>query len=73
LSEAGGVRRRGRNRSGFDNAVHIYENRDPSRWARINSAVRMSPAMTAGITDKLIEWTDLVKMIHAYELEKTSK
>jgi IS1 family transposase len=36
-------------------------------WARINSAVRMSPAMAAGITDKLLDWTDLVKMIDAYE------
>jgi IS1 family transposase len=41
-------------------------------WARINSAVRMSPAMAAGITDTLLDWTDLVKMIDAYHAEKTS-
>jgi hypothetical protein len=41
-------------------------------WARINSAVRMSPAMAAGVTDKLLDWTDLVKMIDAYHAEKTS-
>lgn len=37
-----------------------------------NSAVRMSPAMAAGITDTLLDWTDLVKMIDAYHAEKTS-
>jgi hypothetical protein len=28
--------------------------------------------MAAGITDKLLDWTDLVKMIDAYEAEKKS-
>lgn len=41
-------------------------------WARINSAVRMSPAMAAGITDKLLDWTDLVRMIDAYEAKENS-
>jgi hypothetical protein len=42
-------------------------------WVRINSAVRMSPAMAAGITDKLLDWGDLVKMIDAYEPPENSK
>ena len=36
-------------------------------WVRINSAVRMSPAMAAKLTKNLWDWTDLVKMIDAYE------
>jgi hypothetical protein len=27
----------------------------------------MSPAMAAGLTDKLMDWTDLVRMIDTYE------
>jgi IS1 family transposase len=41
-------------------------------WARINSAVRVSPAMAAGLTDKLLDWTDLVRMIDAYEAKENS-
>jgi hypothetical protein len=37
-----------------------------TNWARINSAVRMSPAMAAGITDKLMDMADIVRMIDAY-------
>jgi hypothetical protein len=29
--------------------------------------------MAAGITDKLLDWTDVVKMIDAYEAEKKVK
>ncbi len=36
-------------------------------WARINSAVRMSPAMAAGLTDKLMDMADIVRMVDAYE------
>jgi hypothetical protein len=35
-------------------------------WARINSAVRMSPAMAAGLTDKLMDMADIVRMVDAY-------
>jgi len=36
-------------------------------YARINSAVRMAPAMAAGISDKLWDVSDIVRMIEAYE------
>jgi hypothetical protein len=36
-------------------------------WARINSAIRMSPAMAAGLTDKLMDMADIVSMVDAYE------
>jgi hypothetical protein len=36
-------------------------------WARINSAVRMSPAMAAGLTDKLMDMADIVRIVDAYE------
>jgi phage gp36-like protein len=39
-------------------------------WARINSAVRMSPAMAAGLTDKLMDMADIVRMMDAYEMAK---
>jgi IS1 family transposase len=41
-------------------------------WARFNSAVRVSPAMAAGLTDKLLDWTDLIQMIDAYEPQQNS-
>ena len=36
-------------------------------YARINSAVRMAPAMAAGISKTLWEVSDIVRMIEAYE------
>ncbi len=38
-------------------------------WARINSAVRMAPAMAAGISDRLWDVADIVKLVEAYEAE----
>jgi len=32
-------------------------------WCRINKAVRMSPAMAAGLTDKLMDITDIAKLV----------
>jgi IS1 family transposase len=34
-------------------------------WARINSAIRVSPAMAAGITDTLLSMVDIAEMIEA--------
>ena len=36
-------------------------------YARINSAVRMAPAMAAGISDRLWDVADIVKLVEAYE------
>jgi hypothetical protein len=36
-------------------------------YARINSAVRMAPAMAAGISDRLWEVADIVKLVEDYE------
>ena len=34
-------------------------------WVRIHKTLRVSPAMAAGLTDKLMEMSDLVAMIDA--------
>jgi hypothetical protein len=36
-------------------------------FARINSAVRMSPAMAAGLTERLWDVSDIVKLIEDWE------
>lgn len=36
-------------------------------FARINSAVRMSPAMAARVTDRLWDIGDIVRLIEVYE------
>ncbi|HEY2068159.1 MAG TPA: hypothetical protein VGG48_01290 [Rhizomicrobium sp.] len=36
-------------------------------YTRINSAVRMAPAMAAGISDRLWDVADLVRLVEAYE------
>ncbi len=38
-------------------------------YARINSAVRMAPAMAAGISTRLWDVADIVKLVEAYEAE----
>jgi hypothetical protein len=37
-------------------------------WVRINSAVKVSPAMTAGLSDTLWSVDDLAKLVEAYEV-----
>jgi hypothetical protein len=36
-------------------------------FVRIHQTIKMSPAMAAGVTDRLWEMTDLVEMIEAFE------
>lgn len=42
-------------------------------FVRIHSSLRMSPAMAAGVTDKLWEISDIVALIDAKEAEKPMK
>lgn len=42
-------------------------------WVRIHSAHRTSPAMAAGLTDRLWEMADIVALIEAEEAKKTIK
>lgn len=42
-------------------------------YARINSAVRMAPAMAAGISDRLWDVADIVKLVEAHENRETVK
>ena len=38
-------------------------------WIRIHKSLRVTPAMAAGLTDKLMDWADVVRMIDNRELE----
>lgn len=42
-------------------------------FARINSAVRMAPAMAAGISDRLWEMDDMVRLVETYENSPKAK
>ncbi len=41
-------------------------------FARTNQAVRMSPAMAAGLTDRLWDISDIVKLIEAEEMAEVA-
>jgi hypothetical protein len=54
----------------IDNHVHmvaLYTTR--YNFARINSAVRMSPAMAARLTETLWDIGDIVKLIEEWEIQ----
>jgi IS1 family transposase len=38
-------------------------------WIRIHKSLRVTPAMAAGLTDKLMDWADVVRMIDNRELQ----
>lgn len=38
-------------------------------WIRIHKSLRVTPAMAAGLTDKLKDWADVVSMIDNRELQ----
>jgi hypothetical protein len=42
-------------------------------FARINSAVRMAPAMAAGISDRLWDVADIVRLVEACEAAPSGK
>jgi hypothetical protein len=58
----------------FDNHCHalalyfVWYN-----FVRTHKAHRMSPAMAAGVTDRLWDMADVVKLIDAYEASRKAK
>ncbi len=54
----------------FENHCHalalyfVYYN-----WTRIHTSLRVTPAMAAGLTDKLMDWAGIVQMIDNRELQ----
>jgi IS1 family transposase len=52
----------------FDNHCHMVALYTTwYNWVRINSAVKVAPAMAAGLSDRLWEMDDLVRLVEAYE------
>lgn len=55
----------------FDNHCHalalyfVWYN-----WMRIHKALRVTPAMAAGLTDKVMDMADIVKLIDEYETQR---
>ncbi len=41
-------------------------------WVRIHSAIRVTPAMAAGLTDKLMDWADIVRLVDEREAAQNS-
>jgi IS1 family transposase len=42
-------------------------------FVRVHSTLKMTPAMAAGVTERLWEMTDLVEMIEAFEVRQTKR
>jgi hypothetical protein len=42
-------------------------------YARINSAVRVAPAMAAGLSDRLCDISDIIQLIQAMENQGSAK
>jgi hypothetical protein len=58
----------------FDNYLHALALYFVSyNWIRIHKTLRMTPAMAAGLTDKLLNWEDIVGLIDARENVRRSK
>lgn len=52
----------------FDNHLHALALYFVSyNWIRIHKTLRVTPAMAAGLTDKLLSWEDVVELIDARE------
>ena len=55
----------------FDNHLHALALYFVSyNWIRIHKALRVTPAMAAGLTDKLMSWEDVIALIDAREAAK---
>jgi IS1 family transposase len=39
-------------------------------WVRIHKTTKLTPAIAAGLTDKLMDWPDIVALIDAYEAKR---
>lgn len=42
-------------------------------WVRIHKAHRMTPAMASGLTDKLMDFSDIVRLTDAYEVKTAER
>ena len=58
----------------FDNHCHALALYFMSyNWIRIHSSLRVTPAMAAGLTDKLMSWEDVVALIDERENDRRLK
>jgi hypothetical protein len=55
----------------IDNHIHALSLYFMSyNWIRIHKTLRVTPAMAAGLTDKLMSWEDVVALIDERETER---
>jgi IS1 family transposase len=58
----------------FDNHLHALALYFVSyNWIRIHKTLRVTPAMAAGLTDRLMSWEDVVALIDAREADKKGR